>query len=104
MKPLPRIENLIKDLYQKDEVTQYEHRSLLIDMARQSNNNCFVRLKDGTTVNVTLKTDDEVQIEKMEPWYEFDDEDEIRSYLTTDNEEFENFVRWQKLKNILDEE
>lgn len=104
MKPLPRIENLIKELYNQDEVTQYEHRSLLIEMARQINNNCFVRLKDGTTVNVTLKTDDEVQIEKMEPWYEFDDEDEIRSYLTTDNEEFENFVRWQKLKNILDEE
>ena len=98
MKPLPKIEEL-----QVKELSVFEHRELIVELAKQQNG-CIFRLKDGITLRVTRQSDDDVDIEKIEPWYEFDDENEIRKYLTTDNEEFENFVRWQKLKNILDEE
>ena len=63
MKPLPRVDELVKGLYNKDEITVYDHRNCLIDLSRQSNG-CFVRLKDGTTVMVTLKSNDEPDIQR----------------------------------------
>jgi len=97
MKPLSRT----KEFTDKD-LTIYEHRSILIDLAKQING-CLVKLKDGTLITVTLITDDDVSIERYEPWYELDDEEELRNYLDPDNEKFENFIRYRRLKNILDE-
>jgi hypothetical protein len=102
MKPLPRIKE-IQNGVKLESLSPNENRKIFIAISEQPFGS-IVRLTDGTMLNVTLKANNDILIEKIEPYYEFDDENEIRKYLTIDNEEFENFVRWQKLKNILSEE
>jgi hypothetical protein len=107
MKPLEKIKEVTNGV-NLDTLNPDKNREIFKDIASQPFG-CVVKLKDGTFLNVTLKNagfgqEDTIEIEKVEPYYEFDDENEIRKYLTIDKEEFENFIRWQKLNNILDEE
>lgn len=101
MKPLEKVEITLEGMGMTD-LTVHQHREMISDIVNQ--NDGIMRLKDGTVIKATITGGGDIKIEKIEPWYEFDDENELKKYLTTDKEEFENFVRWQKLKNILDEE
>ena len=56
----------------------------------------FVRKKNG-------KDSDEIKIESYEPWYEFENENELKSYIRLTNEDLDNFIRWQALEIILNE-
>lgn len=79
-----------------------QHRDCLIMMAKEING-CCVKFKDGTYHQVTLDSNDEIKIESYEPWYEFENENELKSYIRLTNEDLDNFIRWQALEIILNE-
>ena len=97
MKPLKRI----KEIW-PDELTLLQHREVLISILNNSDSG-IIRLTNGKLLNVTLKSDNTVSFEEIEPYYEFDSEKEIRDWVESDNEFFfENVVRYHTLKNVLD--
>ena len=86
--------------------TPKQHRDILVDVASEING-CCVKYKDGTFHQVSVKNIDTeiiIEIEDYDPWYEFENENELKNYIKTTNEEFDNFVRWQKLETILNED
>jgi len=85
----------------KDKHTPKEHRDCLVDLANGIYG-CCVRYKDGSLHQVTVKND-EISIDDYDPWYEFDDQSELENYIKTDNEEFDNYIRWKKLEKILND-
>ena len=84
-------------------ITSKQIRDCLVDLARQPFG-CCVRYKDGTFHQVTIDSNDEIKIEDYDPWFECENENELKKYIETNNEEFYNFVRWQELQNIFDDE
>jgi len=97
MKPLEKI----KKLYDGDSLMTY--RELLISIL--NNSEAILRLKNGILVQTTLKSDNTLSFEEIEPYYEFDSEQEIRDWVESDNESFlENVVRYHTLKGILEGE
>ena len=98
MRPLPKIQKLYKK-----ELSLVQHRDMLMSIL--ANSDAILRLKDGRLIQTTLKSDGTLSFEEIEPYYEFNDVDEIRDWVETDNETFlENVVRFHTLKSILDGE
>lgn len=97
MKPLKKITKLYFE-----ELSPIQHREMLISILNNSDSAIF-RLTNGKLLNVTLKSDNTLSFEEIEPYYEFDSEKEIRDWVESDNESFfENVVRWHTLRNVLD--
>ena len=86
-----------------ENLTPKNHRDCMVDMARQPFG-CCVKYEDGSFHQITIDSNDEVKIEDYEPWYEFDDEEEVKKYIETDNEAFDNYIRWQRLQKIFTDE
>lgn len=85
----------------KDKHSPKEHRDCLVDLANGVYG-CCVRYKDGSLHQVTVKNG-EISIDDYDPWYEFDDQSELENYIKTDNEAFDNYIRWKRLEKILGE-
>jgi hypothetical protein len=86
------------------ELSLMEYREVLISILNNASAT-VIRLKDGTLLNLTLKSDNTLTFDEIEPYFEFDSEKEIRDWVESDNEYFfENVVRWHTLNSILDGE
>jgi len=96
MKPL-------KEEVNQEGLTPKQHRDCMVDMAREPFG-CCIKYKDGTFHQVTVDSNNEIKIDDYDPWYEFDDENEVKSYIETDNEAFDNYIRWKRLQSVFDED
>jgi len=96
MKPL-------KEEVNKEGLTVKQHRDCMVDLAKEMFG-CCIKYKDGSLHQVQINSNNEITIDDYDPWYEFDDEDEVRNYIETDNEAFDNYIRWKRLQSVFDED